>query len=65
MQPGDIVIRVGGEQVSDIADMYRRIWSIGSAGVDVPLTVLREGTAFDLVVHSTDRDKLLKQPPRQ
>ena len=65
MQPGDIVVRVGGEQVSDIADMYRRIWSIGSAGVDVPLTVLREGTAFDLVVHSTDRDKLLKQPLRQ
>ena len=41
---------------------YRKLWSLGTAGVDVPLTVYHEGVTFDVVLGSTDRAKLLKAP---
>ena len=60
MRAGDSILRVAGAHVADLAEMYRKIWSRGGAGVDVPLTVLRDGNAFELVIRSTDRYALLK-----
>lgn len=62
LQVGDIVLGVAGSEVDDLGDFFRRVWSIGQAGVKVPLTVQREGRAFDLAVTSTDRYNLLKRP---
>ena len=41
-------------------DLYRKAWSSGKAGVDIPMTVLRDTYAFDLVVKSEDRYARLK-----
>jgi serine protease Do len=38
---GDIVLTVNGVEVSGLADFYRKIWALGSAGVDVHLGVLQ------------------------
>src|SRR5713226_1982674 len=62
VQVGDIVIEVAGGRVGGLADLFRKIWSIGSAGVEVPLTLAREGTVSRLRVPSTDRQNLLKKP---
>jgi S1-C subfamily serine protease len=62
VQAGDIVIEVAGGRVSGLADLFRKIWSIGSAGVEVPLTLAREGTVSRVRVPSTDRQSLLKKP---
>jgi hypothetical protein len=35
--------------------MFRSVWSIGSAGVEVPISVLREAETIDKVVESDDR----------
>jgi hypothetical protein len=35
--------------------MFRRVWSLGSAGVEVPLSVLRNTEKMELRVHSGDR----------
>lgn len=59
---GDFVLAVGGVPVADLADMYRRIWALGRAGIDVPLTIARDGRTFDVVVHSGDRSDRLKPP---
>ena len=61
-QPGDIVVQVGGERVTDLADMFRRVWAQGEAGVEVPLTVLRDGEQLQLRVRSADRVAFLKSP---
>jgi len=53
---------VNGESVSSQSSFYRKLWALGAAGVDVPLTVHHEGVTFDVVVASTDRAKLLKAP---
>ena len=35
--------------------MFRRVWSLGSAGVEVPLKVMRDAEKMELKVHSADR----------
>jgi len=62
VQVGDIVIEVAGGRVGGLADLFRKIWSTGSAGVEVPLTLAREGTVSRVRVPSTDRQNLLKKP---
>jgi S1-C subfamily serine protease len=62
LRTGDIVLSVGGTDVSDLAGLFRRIWSLGNAGVQVPLTVYRDGRTLELKVSSADRRKFLKAP---
>jgi S1-C subfamily serine protease len=62
VQVGDIVIEVAGARVGGLADLFRKIWSLGSAGVEVPVTLVREGSVSRLRVPSTDRQELLKKP---
>jgi len=62
LRTGDVILAVKGETISDSATFYRKLWALGDAGVDVPLTLYREGETFDVVVTSTDRAKLLKKP---
>jgi S1-C subfamily serine protease len=62
LREGDIVLAVAGSPVSDLAELFRRIWALGEAGVRVPLTINREGRTFEVTVRSTDRGRLLKGP---
>ena len=57
-----MILAVKGDKVSDPAQFYRKLWALGPAGVDVPLTLYREGDIFDVVVASIDRDRMLKKP---
>src|SRR6478672_8213141 len=62
LKTGDVILAVKGEKISSQTAFYRKLWALGSAGVDVPLTVFHEGVTFDVVLTSTDRGKLLKGP---
>jgi S1-C subfamily serine protease len=62
LKAGDIILAVNGEKVSSQIGFYRKLWSLGAAGVDVPLTVYHEGVTFDVVLTSIDRAKILKAP---
>jgi S1-C subfamily serine protease len=62
IKTGDIIVAVKGENVSSLATLYKRIWSLGDAGVEVPLTLHRDGVTFDVRVNSSDRAKFLKGP---
>jgi S1-C subfamily serine protease len=62
LKTGDVVLAVGGEKVTTLAGFYRRVWSLGNAGVEVPMTLYREGVTFDLRLNSSDRQKFLKGP---
>lgn len=62
IKTGDVMVAVKGERVSTLADFYRKIWALGGAGVEVPLTLYREGVTFDVRVNSSDRAKFLKAP---
>jgi len=62
LRAGDIVLGVAGTAVKDLAGLFRRIWSLGHAGVEVPLLINRDGRTFERQVRSTDRRRLLKGP---
>jgi S1-C subfamily serine protease len=62
LRTGDLVLAVNGEDVQDLADLFRQIWSLGPAGVNVPLTIYRDGRTFDVHVESGDRNRFLKTP---
>ena len=55
LRAGDIVVAVGGEHVSTLAEFYRKIWGRGGAGVDVPIRVLQGAQLRDVSVRSIDR----------
>lgn len=61
LQQGDIVIGVGGEEVSSLADFYRKVWSRGPAGVDVPVRILQGTQVREVVVRSMDRLDYFRQ----
>jgi len=62
IKTGDVIVAVKGERVSTLAAFYRKVWTLGQAGVEVPLTLYREGVTFDVRVNSSDRTKFLKGP---
>jgi S1-C subfamily serine protease len=55
MRAGDIVLGVGAEETDTLAEFYRKVWSRGAAGVEVPLKVLQGARIKDLKVRSIDR----------
>jgi len=57
---GDLVLGVGGQAVSGLADFYRKVWALGPAGVSVPLDVLRGTEVKPVQVKSGDRYQYLK-----
>ncbi|HKN08485.1 MAG TPA: S1C family serine protease [Pseudomonadota bacterium] len=59
---GDVVVEVAGERVTSLADLFRKVWQLGSAGVEVPLMVLRDRELSRLRIHSADRRDFLKKP---
>lgn len=62
IKTGDVILAVNGDKITSQTNFYRKLWSLGPAGVDVPLTVYHEGVTFDVVLTSVDRAKLLKAP---
>lgn len=55
LKPGDVILSVADQPVSGLANMFRTVWNLGQAGVEVPLRVMRESERIEKVVRSDDR----------
>ena len=55
LRPGDVILSVNDQPVAGLANMFREVWRIGQAGVEVPLRVMRDSQRIDKVVKSDDR----------
>jgi hypothetical protein len=53
---------VAGRRVAGLADLFRKVWSLGPAGTEIPLTLTRNGHAVDITLQSADRNDYLKKP---
>ena len=62
LKEGDIITEVQGWPVTGLADLFRAMWALGEAGVEIPLSVLRNGARMDIVVDSASREGCLKSP---
>lgn len=61
---GDRVLEVAGQRVGGLSDLFRKVWRLGPAGTEIPLTLARGQSRSRVQVRSTDRDELLKKPQR-
>jgi len=59
---GDKVVGVGEESVSTLANFFRSVWTLGAAGVSVPININRNGNQLQLVINSIDRNDFLLKP---
>ena len=62
LRTGDVVLTVAGAEIGDLAGMFRRVWSLGPAGVEVPVQIERDGRTFDQKIVSADRSRFFKAP---
>lgn len=60
LKVGDIIVRLGGEQIVGQIDFYRKLWGLGPAGTPIPLSVLQGAEVKNLVVPSMDRTEHLR-----
>jgi S1-C subfamily serine protease len=59
---GDVLLSVAGGEVRDLAQFYRRIWSLGPAGVEIPVSIYRDGKTIETRLKTGDRNRFLKAP---
>jgi S1-C subfamily serine protease len=64
LQPGDIILAVKGRAVDGLADFYRKVWALGSAGIDVPLSILQGTRIRDMTIHSGNRYQFFRLKPK-
>ena len=57
LKVGDIILRLGDQQIAGQVDFYRKLWSIGPAGTEIALSVLQGAQMKDFVIQSMDRAK--------
>ena len=62
LKSNDVILAVNGDRVRSQIELYRKIWAIGPAGVDITLTLYRDGDTFDVTLTSVDRTRLQKRP---
>lgn len=55
LKPGDVILSVDDAPVTGLANMFRQVWNLGQAGVEVPISVLRDQEQIDKIVESDDR----------
>src|SRR5262249_9366748 len=60
LERGDIIVAVNGEKTFSLADLYRKVWAVGPAGIAVPLDVLHDDEKRRVDVKSMNRLDHLK-----
>jgi S1-C subfamily serine protease len=62
LRPGDRIVAVDGDEVSDLGALWRRVWSAGTAGARVRMSVGRDEDLLHVTIHSADRTTFLRAP---
>jgi S1-C subfamily serine protease len=62
LKVGDAILEVAGHKPANLADLFRRIWRLGPAGIEVPLKISRDGSSSLKTLRSADRADFLKKP---
>jgi S1-C subfamily serine protease len=65
LRQGDVISDVRDSEVEGLADFYRKVWSSGPAGAELPMRIVRDGRDTWLRVKSADRNSFLRKPQLQ
>ena len=62
LRAGDRVVAVDGDEVTELGTLWRRVWSAGTAGARVRMSVGRDDELLHVTVHSAARSSFLRAP---
>ncbi len=62
LRAGDRILGIDGAEATDLAGLWRTLWSRGAAGVKVMVAAERDGRRLSLPVVSADRASFMKAP---
>jgi S1-C subfamily serine protease len=62
IRQGDVISAVRDTSVASLGEFYRKVWSCGSAGAEIPIEVERDSRRHWVRVKSADRNSYLKKP---
>jgi serine protease Do len=62
LQPGDLVLAIGGEQVSTLEQFYKRLWSHPKPDDEIQLTVKSGADVRNVTIKPVDRQSTLVRP---
>jgi len=62
VQVGDRVVAVGAEESGDLATLWQNVWSAGTAGAEVRLSLMRDEITTTVAIRSADRAQFLRAP---
>ncbi len=60
IKKGDIVLAVDQTPVKELAEFFRQVWKLGSAGIKVPLEILQDTKVRRIIIESADRYQYLR-----
>jgi S1-C subfamily serine protease len=62
LRAGDRIVAVDGDEVTDLGSLWRRVWSAGTAGARVRMSIGRDDELLHVTIHSADRSSFLRAP---
>jgi S1-C subfamily serine protease len=62
LRSGDVILAVEGSPVVTLASFYKKLWKLGNAGVEVKLSIFREGRQLEVRVVTADRNRIANSP---
>jgi len=62
LKAGDRILTLDGQEATDLATLWRSLWTRGAAGVEVTVGFQRDGRRRSLPVVTSDRARFLKAP---
>ena len=62
LRAGDRIVAVDGDEVSELATLWRRVWSAGTAGARVRMSISRDDELLHMTLHSAARSSFLRTP---
>jgi S1-C subfamily serine protease len=62
VRTGDVLLSIAGGEVKGLSGLYRKVWSLGPAGIEVPFAIYRDGKTMETRVKTGDRNQFLKAP---
>jgi S1-C subfamily serine protease len=65
IKTGDVILAVNQQAVHGMADFYRKVWALGEAGVEVPLTILQGIQIRHIIVYSTTYNQYRKPEQKE
>jgi S1-C subfamily serine protease len=61
VEPGDLIVGINDNDIGNLPDMYRLLWSLGPAGAEITLNLRRDGEAIDIIVNSGSRYSFMEK----